>query len=249
MQSAEQVRKVTQFIRSVVKKQGFAKLIVPVSGGIDSSTVLLLSVQALGKRNVISVKLPYGKQNMKLADLIIKKAKIPLENIVMINIKNAVEEVIKSRGSIKDRIRKGNIMARIRMIMIYDLAKKRSALVCGAENKSEHMLGYYTRFGDQASDIEPIMHLYKTQVYQLAQYLEVPKKIIKTPPSAGLWPRQTDEKEMGFTYQEADQLLYLFLEKKLGVKEIKKRGYKNAEKIIGYLKKNKFKKETPYCLR
>src|SRR5258708_26883046 len=115
----------------------------------------------------------------------------------------------------------------MRMIILYDLAKKYKALVCGTENKSENLLGYFTRFGDQASDIEPIEHLYKTQVYQLAKYLNLPDAIITQQPSAGLWQGQTDEGQFGFTYEEADQVLFLHFEKKLVVEIIEKLGFTN----------------------
>ena len=147
-----------------------------------------------------------------------------------------------------DKVRLGNIMARIRMIIIYDLAKKHNALVAGTENQSEYLLGYFTRFGDQASDFEPIQHLYKTQVYQLAKFLGVPKNIIEKEPTAGLWNGQTDEGEFGFTYQEADQVLYLYYDKKLKLEKIKKKGFRNAEKIIKFSLKNSYKHHAPYSL-
>jgi NAD+ synthase len=145
----------------------------------------------------------------------------------------------------------GNIMARVRMILLYDLAKKRQALVCGTENKSEHLLGYFTRYGDEASDFEPIKHLYKTQVYQLAKALGVPNEIIQSPPSAGLWLGQTDEKQFGFSYYQADQILFLYLEKGLSLPVIvKKTGVEKriVEKVISWYKTNDFKHRIPYSL-
>lgn len=100
-------------------------------------------------------------------------------------------------------------------MILFDQAKKYNALVCGTENKSEHLLGYFTRFGDQASDIEPIIHLNKTQVYQLACFLNLPQAVINQLPNANLWRNQIDEKEFGFSYQEGDPVLYLFFEKKI----------------------------------
>ena len=128
------------------------------------------------------------------------------------------------------------------------LAKQLNCLVLGTENKTEYLLGYFTRFGDEASDIEPIQHLYKTQVYELAKYLKVPEEIIKATPSAGLWSGQTDEGEFGFSYQEADPVLYLYFEKKQTVEEIKKLGCKKAQKIIDFALQNSFKHEVPYTL-
>jgi len=139
-------------------------------------------------------------------------------------------------------------MARTRMIILFDQAKRHEALVCGTENKSEHLLGYFTRFGDSASDIEPITHLYKTQVYQLAKYLKIPEEIIQTQPTAGLWENQTDEGEFGFTYEEADQVLYLFHDRNKSLNEIINLGFKNTEKIIKRVKQNEFKRKTPYTI-
>ena len=139
-------------------------------------------------------------------------------------------------------------MARVRMIILFDLAKKYGSLVCGTENKSEKLLGYFTRFGDSASDIEPLSHLYKTQVYQLAKYLKVPEKIINQVPTAGLWTGQTDEDEFGFTYQEADQVLHQYFDKKKSAGQIKKLGFKNTDKIIKRIVDNQFKFQTPYSL-
>lgn len=146
----------------------------------------------------------------------------------------------------KERL--GNIMARVRMIILFDLAKKLNAIVSGTENKSERLLGYFTRFGDSASDIEPIAHLYKTQVYQLAKYLKVPEKIINQSPTAGLWDGQTDEDEFGFTYEEADQVLYLVDDRPQDINKIKK-DFPNAEKIIERMQSNQFKLQTPYHLK
>ena len=107
-----------------------------------------------------------------------------------------------------DKVRLGNIMARVRMVTLFDYARENSALVLGTENKSEHYLGYYTRFGDEASDIEPLRNLYKTEVFRLAGHLGIPEETREAVPTAGLWPEQTDEGQFGFTYETADEILY-----------------------------------------
>ena len=140
-------------------------------------------------------------------------------------------------------------MARIRMIFLYDLAKKHNALVCGTENKSEFYLGYFTRFGDEASDFEPIRHLYKTQIYQLADYLNLPKKIVSQSPTAGLWIGQTDEKDFGFSYQEADMVLNLYLDQKKSLEEITSKNFPHGKKIIARVSKNSFKHLSPYSTK
>ena len=135
-------------------------------------------------------------------------------------------------------------MARVRMIILYDLAKRHNCLVCGTENKSELYLGYFTRFGDEASDFEPIQQLYKTQVYQLAEYLNVPKEIINQIPTAGLWENQTDEKDFGFSYKEADRVLDLYLKNKKILKT-----FPNSKEIIARIEKNSFKHNLPYLVK
>ena len=139
-------------------------------------------------------------------------------------------------------------MARVRMIALYDYAKEIDGLVCGTENKSEFLLGYFTRFGDGASDFEPIQHLYKTQVYEVATKLGVPDKIIKRMPSANLWENQTDEEELGFSYKEADEVLYLYFDKGMKIEEILVKSSKNAGKIIDFANRNSYKHHVPYLI-
>ena len=155
---------------------------------------------------------------------------------------------IQTNLKISDSFRLGNVMARVRMITAYDYAKKLNSLVCGTENKTEYLLGYFTRFGDEASDIEPIQHVYKTNIYKLGEFLGVPNNILEAQPTAGLWAGQTDEGEFGFSYKEADEVLFRFIDRSETIEEIEKEGFRNARKIIGFLKKNEFKHKVPYAL-
>jgi len=241
-----------------------------MSGGVDSTTAFYLLRESIAPENIIVAHLYYLESQFRDIGGIVKKAGIPKGNIYEMSIDSLIKafsnttmkqfnngtmdnssrqaRTTNSKRTHLDKIRIGNIAARIRMIILYDLAKKHNALVCGTENKSEFMLGYFTRFGDEASDFEPIQHLYKTQIFQLARFLEVPKNIMEKTPTAGLWHGQTDEGEFGFSYKEADEVLFYYYDKKLKVEEIKNMGFKNADRIINYSLTNNYKHLTPYTL-
>lgn len=261
--SAEKSR-ITSFIKTVLQKTGFQNVVIGLSGGLDSTTSFYLLEEVVPPQNIFVAHLYHFDSHFKDIEPILRKSGIPKNNIYEMSIEpfvkpfqnlvhlegvhSATFEVLQSDSSKVNRVRLGNIMARVRMIILYDLAKKHNALVCGTENKSEYLLGYFTRFGDQASDFEPIQHLYKTQVYKLASFLNVPKSILDKEPTAGLWHGQTDEGEFGFSYKEADQVLRLYYDKNLKLEEIKNRGFKNAEKIIRFAIRNFYKHHAPYTL-
>lgn len=237
-----------KFIRETVAGAGFKKVIVAVSGGVDSLTTLVLCSKALEGENVLAVMLPcgeLGRDGVKRAIKVCTEFKIPQKNQIITDIHSMATPFLEAGMS---KLRQGNIIARVRMIALYDLAKKQRALVCGTENKSEYLLGYFTRFGDEASDLEPIRSLYKTQVYEVAKFLGLPSEVLAAQPSAGLWQDQTDEGELGFSYEEADPILQLMFDKKMGTAEIVKRGYERelVEKVEAWVKRNKFKHRVPY---
>jgi len=241
-------QKIVEFLKKTFKDQGIEKAVIGLSGGIDSMTSFFLLKEVLEPQKIFVSHLYYFDSLHSEIENVLKLAKIPQENIRHLSIKEPVDAAVKLQSAENDKTRIGNIAARMRMIILFDLAKKENALVCGTENKTENLLGYFTRFGDQASDIEPIAHLYKTQVLKLAKYLGVPNEFISQSPTAGLWHGQTDEGEFGFTYEEADQVLYLNLEKGKSTEELKSQGFSNAEKILEWHKKNLFKHQTPYHL-
>lgn len=251
---AQEAKSISQFIKKTISSRGFRKAIIATSGGIDSATSLFLTSRALGAENVYSLMLPYGNlhsHGVQDARLAVTAANIPSRNVETVDIQEMVDTFKKQlqlkNGKTLDAIRIGNIMARCRMIILYDRAKKHTGLVVGTENKSEHYLSYFTRFGDEASDIEPIKHLYKTQVYQMAKYLNVPDSIVTKAPTAGLWPGQTDEGQFGFTYALADQILHGLYDKKYSVVQLTKQGFKkkDIEKIKTWVETNWFKHELP----
>ncbi|MEK7450884.1 MAG: NAD(+) synthase [Patescibacteria group bacterium] len=241
--------KITDFIKNTLDKQKIKNVTIGLSGGIDSMTSFYLLKDILPLKNIFIAHLYYFENSFTDLDEVIKTAGLPSENIHYLSIKKPADSICELLKIGDNKIRMGNVMARIRMIILYDLAKKYKALVCGTENKSEHYLGYFTRFGDEASDMEPIRHLYKTQLYQLASYLNVPQEFISKPPTAGLWEGQTDEQEFGFSYRQADPILYLYFEKKISLEKIKNMGFANAEKIINFVNKNAYKHNTPYVLK
>jgi NAD+ synthase len=213
---------ITTFLKKEVATAGFSHVVVAVSGGVDSSTSLALATAALGPESVFALSLPYQDWHVeagKRTGRLLRQLQIPASHVHEIDIAPMVQAFVQSvnlehqlenraANEALDKVRLGNIMARVRMVALYDYAKQLSALVLGTENKSEHYLGYYTRFGDEASDIEPLRNLYKTEIYRLAKHLGIPKEIRDAVPTAGLWPEQTDEGQFGFTYQTADEILY-----------------------------------------
>jgi NAD+ synthase len=232
--------RIVKFIQKALKDQDFKKLVIGISGGIDSAVCSSLAIRAIGQKNVFNYFLPYKDQYLPNLDL---------SNIKIINIGKAVDTIVETTET-KDKISIGNIIARTRMIMLFNAAKENNALVCGTENRSESLLGYFTRFGDAASDLEPISHLYKTQVFELAKFLKIPKAIIEAAPSASLWPKQTDEVEFGFTYKIADEILFRYFDKKESLESINKDFGKNeVDKVLKRVKNNLFKQLTPYRLQ
>ncbi|MFH1280600.1 MAG: NAD+ synthase [Candidatus Beckwithbacteria bacterium] len=246
----KQSEKITKFITSTFKSQGFKKGIIAVSGGLDSAVTLNLATKALGKKNTYTLELPYKRQSTSLSNLIINHLQIPSSQRRIIKLSRSVDKLAVKLNAKKHQLRFGNILARTRMTCLFDQAKKLNTLVIGTENKSENLLGYYTRFGDQASDLNPISHLYKTEVINLADLLDIPKCIINQAPSAGLWADQTDEQELGFSYFKADPILKLLIDNKLSPQAVIKKGYDKTlvEKIHQRLTAVDFKSKVPYHL-
>jgi len=248
----EEIKNIDAFIQKIKRKTGRKKIIVGVSGGIDSATSFNVITRNYEKSDIIAVHLPYYEDSSDDFFETISPIKLPPENVILSPIKGSVDTIAQCVGISEGQddklhnIRLGNIMARVRMIHLFDLAKKYDGLVCGTENRSEYYLGYFTRFGDAASDIEPIAHLYKTEIRALGSHLGVPQKIVTKAPTAGLWDGQTDEQEMGFSYEEADPVWYYYFEQKRSLEEIISMGYSNGARIIKHALSQSFKHEVPY---
>lgn len=195
------------FIQNQCKQADIKNLVIGLSGGIDSAVVATLAVRAVGSQQLFAYFLPYGTlHDEHRTDLQTLSQQLKIE-IDTIDIAPQVDPYFLSQ-QISDPVRRGNKMARERMSILFDQAKAHKALVIGTSNKTEALLGYGTLFGDTAWSFCPITDLYKTYVRQLAQHLELPPAFITKPPSAGLWAGQTDEDELGYTYDELDRFLY-----------------------------------------
>ncbi|UCD57660.1 MAG: NAD+ synthase [Candidatus Hydrogenedentota bacterium] len=236
----------TRFIKEEVTKIGFKHVVVGISGGVDSSTSAFLAARALGKENVWGIIMPYKTSNpdsLSHAREVVEKTGIRTETVEITPMVDAYFE--KYPGA--DNKRRGNVMARQRMIVLYDKSAEHDALVLGTSNKTEFLLGYTTLWGDMACAVNPLGDLYKTQVRQLAKFLGVPDEIIGKPPSADLWVGQTDEAELGFTYREVDRLLYLMVDKRFAVSELVEAGYEEGfiKNVFEKIQRSQYKRRLP----
>ena len=246
LNATQAIDSLTNFIKSTVNNAGFSKVVLGVSGGVDSSLSAFLSVQALGAKNVLVLRMPYktsSPESLEHANLVIEQLRVPS---LTIDISEAVDAVLVNFPDASP-VRRGNVMARIRMINIYDQSAAFPGLVVGTGNKTESLLGYSTLHGDGAFDFNPLVDLYKAQVRQLAAELGVPQPIIEKPPSADLWVGQTDEEEIGFTYDEMDRLLYALVEEGLSARDCLKVGFSEefVQTIVSRVKKYRFKSTLP----
>jgi len=240
----------TKFIKEELSKFGYKKGILGISGGLDSSVCAFLAAKALKPGNVIGLIMPYGKTFSRD----VKDAQDLAQNLGIkprvIDISPMIDSYF-SRYPTRNRITKGNKIARERMSILYDFSAREKALVLGASNKTELLLGYGTIYGDMASAINPLGDLYKTQIRQLALYLGIPEKILKKKPTAGLWRGQTDEAELGLTYDKIDKILFHLVDKMKSKNEVISLGFEkeNVEKIITLIKSSEFKRKLPPILK
>lgn len=234
-----------RFIRDETRKFGFNKLVIGLSGGLDSSVSATLGVEALGKDNILGYIIPYKTTSQESIDDALLITKVLGINTEIIDITSIIDAYFKD--DTEDRVRKGNFIARTRMCILFDKSYRHNALVLGTSNKTELLLGYGTIYGDMASAINPLGDLYKSQVRMLAKELGIPDRIITKPPTADLWVGQTDEGELGLTYEEADEILYKLVEERVSPGLLVEMGYKKetVDKIIYLMRKNQYKRTLP----
>lgn len=235
------------FIRDELKKTGFNKLILGLSGGIDSAVTAALSVKAIGAKNVFCVMMPYKNSNNESLEHAIQVADIFNIKYKIIEITKMVDAYFDNFASDAELLRRGNRMARERMCILFDLSAKYNALVAGTGNRTELMIGYCTQYGDSACAFEPLGNLYKTDVKAIARELGIPDIVIEKNPTADLWEGQTDEAEIGISYRRLDEILYLMLDEKLDDKKIVEKGItlKEIEKVKQMIRKSEFKRNLP----
>lgn len=239
-------RILTGFIRSEIIRAGFSRAVVGLSGGVDSALSCALAAEALGAENVLAVRMPYrtsSPDSLEHAQMLIEQFGVQSETV---DITEMVEPLIRRYPDMTNT-RKGNLMARARMIVLYDRSEAFQGLVIGTSNKTEILLGYSTLWGDMACALNPLGDLYKTQVRQLAQALNIPEPILAKPPSADLWVGQTDEGELGFTYAEVDKLLYLLVDQRYLPAECVQAGFDATfvNRVVTRMRRFQFKRMMP----
>jgi NAD+ synthase len=234
------------FLRSELGRRSPKHAVIGLSGGLDSAVSLALAVEALGAENILAVRMPFrtsAPDSLEHAQWLIDQYHVHSKTI---DISPVVDAFVEQDPAVS-RGRRGSIMARTRMVVLYDQSRAFDGLVVGTSNKSEMLLGYTTLWGDMAAAVQPLGDLYKTQVRQLARDLQIPARIVEKPPSADFWSGQTDEGQLGFTYEKVDQLLYLLVDCRYSASECMQAGFQEplVLKVLELVRRNHFKRTMP----
>jgi len=241
---------ITAFIRSQAEQTGFQRLVVGLSGGVDSATVAFLAARAIGADNLLAVRMPYRSSSPDAeadAMRVVTALGCHTERVDITPMVEPMLALISGDDEGTLRVRRGNVMARQRMIVLYDRSAAFDALVVGTSNKTEALLGYGTLHGDMASGLAPIGDLYKSQLRAVAGELGVPAEILAKPPSADLWPDQTDETELGASYDDLDRILFALVDRRWSVERCMAAGL-DADLVAwvaARVARNEFKRQTP----
>ncbi len=235
-----------EFLRTEIQRAGFSHGVIGLSGGVDSALACYLAAEALGPENVLAVRMPYktsAPESYEHAELVVRATGVQEKTLPVTPMADALFELVPDAGS----IRRGNVFARLRMILLYDQSAEFQGLVVGTGNKTEILLGYTTLYGDSACALNPLGDLYKTQIRQLARAVGVPEVILAKPPSADLWAGQTDEGELGFTYEQVDRLLLLLVDGRYSPQACVEAGFsaKLVEQVIERIRRNQYKRLPP----
>jgi NAD+ synthase len=242
--------RICRFIKEYVENAGVKRIVLGLSGGIDSATIAALSSLAIGGENVLGLMLPenenFNQKDVDDAKVVAEQFNLETQVCDISDALNGIYDAIPLFDQ-RDKLCKGNVKARTRMIYLYYYANKQSRIVCGSSDKSETMMGYFTKWGDAAADIAPIMDLYKTQVRKLAIYLGIKKELAEKPSTPSLWPNQLAESELGIKFEKLDLILF-GLERFMALEEIAEQlGVENV--LINMVKKrwlaNEHKRRMP----
>jgi NAD+ synthase len=239
-------RILTGFLKSEITRVGYSKAVIALSGGIDSALSCYLAAEALGSQNILAIRMPYktsSENSLEDAQKVIDALGVQSMTVPITGMVDPLLELFPDSTP----VRRGNIMARMRMIVLYDQSEAFRGLVVGTGNKTEILLGYTTLYGDSACALNPLGDLYKTQVRQLSGAMNIPTSIIEKAPSADLWTGQTDEGELGFTYDEVDQLLYLLVDQRYSPQECVEAGFTEqfVRAVVEKIRRNQFKRVLP----
>lgn len=246
-------RVLVRFLREETHRIGMQRAVLGLSGGIDSALVVELAARALGPENVLAVAMPYRESHPDSLRLAIESAEhagVVLETVdisPMADAYLALHEDLGDTSLEAVRLRRGNVFSRLRMVTLYDRSARDGGLVFGTSNKTELMLGYGTQHGDMASGINPIGDLYKSQVVALSRHLGVPSGIIDRPPSADLWDGQTDEDELGWSYDAIDALLFRMVDRRHAPEVLEQEGFQRdfIDAIARRVRLNQYKRRPP----
>ncbi|MFH1663582.1 MAG: NAD+ synthase [archaeon] len=242
MKPEEKYKKLVEKTKKFFEKQRFQKAVLGLSGGIDSSLTAKIVSEAIGKENVFGLIMPEKTNSPESAEYAKELAEKLGIKAIEVDINDFFKPFFKLLPWEQNRTSKTNLKPRIRMTVLYNYANKHNAIVVGTSNKTELMLGYFTKFGDGASDFLPIGNLFKTEVIEISKTIGIPEKIIQRKPSAELEEDQTDEKDLGLSYKEIDEILRE-MEKEKTEKQLTEKFGEKAEKLIKRIKENRHKTE------
>jgi NAD+ synthase len=253
IEPSQAVRVIIGFIRAQLEQTGFRHVVVGLSGGVDSATVAFLVARAIGAENLLAVRMPYRtSSDASEADAlrVVDALGCRTERVEITPMVDPMLALITGDESVPGdalNVRRGNVMARQRMIVLYDRSAAFDALVAGTSNKTEALLGYGTLHGDMASAFAPIGDLYKSQLRSVATELGVPERILDKPPSADLWPGQTDEAELGRTYDSLDRTLFALIDRRWSVERCVAAGLDRdlVEWVASRVARMEFKRQLP----